>query len=46
MLLLDTNHLREFGKASEAGQRLFDRMEKSGEEVATTIVCIEEQARG
>jgi len=46
MLLLDTNHLREFGKASAVGQRLFDRLESSGEEVATTIVCIEEQARG
>ncbi len=46
MLLLDTNHLREFGKASAAGQRLFDRLDLSGDEVATCIVCVEEQARG
>jgi tRNA(fMet)-specific endonuclease VapC len=46
MLVLDTNHLREFGKGSEAGRRLMKRLDRANDEVATTIVCIEEQTRG
>lgn len=46
MLVLDTNHLREFGKASQLGVRLLGRLERSNQSVATTIVCIEEQTRG
>ncbi len=46
MLVLDTNHLREFDKGSSAGHRLMNRLNAATQEVATTIVCIEEQSRG
>jgi tRNA(fMet)-specific endonuclease VapC len=46
MLVLDTNHLREFGKASDAGVRLMERLDRANDDVVTTIICIEEQTRG
>lgn len=46
MLVLDTNHVREFAAGSEAGARLRDRIGLGSEETATTIVCAEETLRG
>ena len=46
MLILDTDHLSEFDRASPAGQRLRDRLLASGEDAAATIISVEEQLRG
>ena len=46
MLILDTDHLGEFDNASAAGARLNERLLASGEELAATIVSVEEQLRG
>lgn len=46
MLVLDTDHLAEFDDASAAGARLNERLLASGEELAATIVSVEEQLRG
>lgn len=48
MLVLDTTVLSilEWSATSPKAQRLLQRLENSGEKVATTIVCCEEQMRG
>ena len=48
MIVLDTDHLSELQRAgSRAGARLLARLEVSaGEEVAITIITVEEQIRG
>jgi tRNA(fMet)-specific endonuclease VapC len=46
VLILDTDHLSEFDRGSSTGERLGKRLIESGEEVATTIVAVEEQLRG
>ena len=46
MLVLDTNHLVEFDLASAYGAALKRRLASAQEELATTIVCAEEQLRG
>ena len=46
MLVLDTDHLGEFENASATGARLNERLLASGEELAATIVSVEEQLRG
>ena len=46
VLVLDTDHLVEFDEASAAGTRLKRRLLASGEEVAATIISVEEQFRG
>jgi len=46
MLILDTDHLTEIGRGLAPGARLVQRLDASGEEVATTIVAAEEQLRG
>ena len=46
VLILDTDHLSEFDRGSPAGERLAQRLIESGEEVAATIISVEEQLRG
>lgn len=46
MLLLDTNHLSELGFGSPRGLRLRDRLVQSREDLATSIINVEEQLRG
>ena len=46
MLVLDTDHLGEFDDASAAGARLNELLLDSREELAATIVSVEEQLRG
>ena len=46
MLVLDTDHLGEFDEASAAGARLKERLVAADEELAATIVSVEEQFRG
>jgi len=48
MLVLDTTVLSilEWSATSPKAQRLLQRLENSGQHVATTIVCCEEQMRG
>ena len=46
MLVLDTDHVSALGSASETSLALLERVRASGEEVATTIVTVEEQLRG
>ena len=48
MLVLDTTVLSilEWSATSPKAQRLLQRLEKSGHDVASTIVCCEEQMRG
>ena len=46
MLVLDTDHLVEFDEASDAGARLKERLKAADDEVAATIVSVEEQFRG
>lgn len=46
MLVLDTDHLGEFDDASVAGARLNERLLAAREELAATIVSVEEQLRG
>lgn len=46
MLVLDTNTLRDFLSASDRGVRLRSRMLESGENVALTVITIEESMRG
>ena len=47
MIILDTDHLIEFEKgSSDAAARLQSRLVASGDEIATTIVSIEEVLRG
>jgi tRNA(fMet)-specific endonuclease VapC len=46
LLVLDTAHVSSLGFASEVGAALLDRLSKAGQEVATTVVTVEEQLRG
>lgn len=46
MLVLDTDHLGEFDNGGPIGARLNERLLASGEDLAATIVSVEEQLRG
>lgn len=46
MLILDSEHVSEFIRATAAGQLLRAKLETTELETATTIVSIEEQFRG
>ncbi len=46
MLVLDTDHLVEFDRGSAVGAALQHKIDNAGEEVATTIISVEEQFRG
>ncbi|MEZ6063511.1 MAG: type II toxin-antitoxin system VapC family toxin [Planctomycetaceae bacterium] len=46
MLVLDTDHLIELDRASEAGAVLREKLEQSNQNIATTIISAEEQFRG
>ncbi len=46
VLVLDTDHLGEFDEASPAGARLKEHLLAAGEELAATIISVEEQFRG
>ena len=46
MLVLDTNHLREYSRGTTLGQKLAERLLDSTEDVVTTVVCAEEIQRG
>lgn len=46
MVVLDTDHLSEFDRASVVGAALKDRLRKTEHDVAITIASIEEQLRG
>ena len=46
MLVLDTDHLSELDRNSIAGKRLVERVRRSVDDVATTIVTAQEQLRG
>jgi tRNA(fMet)-specific endonuclease VapC len=46
VLVLDTDHLVEIDRGSALGAALMDKLDRSGEEVVTTIVSAEEQLRG
>ena len=46
MLVLDTDHLVEFDRGSDAGEVLRQRLESADEEITTTIISAEEQFRG
>ncbi len=44
MLVLDTDHLVEFDEASDAGARLKERLLAADQEIAATIISVEEIA--
>jgi tRNA(fMet)-specific endonuclease VapC len=46
LLVLDTDHVSILGFASQTAAALLDRLDRSGQEVATTIITVEEQLRG
>jgi len=46
VLVLDTDHLVEFDEGSAAGARLKKRLAAAGDEIAATIISVEEQFRG
>jgi len=46
LLVLDTDHVSILGLPSPAATALLERIDASGQEVATTIVTVEEQLRG
>jgi tRNA(fMet)-specific endonuclease VapC len=46
LLVLDTDHVSILGFASQTGAALLARVGASGQEVATTIITVEEQLRG
>jgi tRNA(fMet)-specific endonuclease VapC len=46
LLVLDTDHVSALGSASESSLALLERISASGQEVATTIITVEEQLRG
>ena len=46
MLVLDTDHLVEFDRGSDAGEILRQRLDSADEEITTTIISAEEQFRG
>jgi len=45
VLVLDTDHLVEFDEASAAGARLKEHLVAADEEIAATIISVEEQFR-
>jgi tRNA(fMet)-specific endonuclease VapC len=46
LLVLDTDHVSTLGHASPTGTALLERISQSGQDVATTIITVEEQLRG
>jgi tRNA(fMet)-specific endonuclease VapC len=46
MLILDTNHFREFAEQSVIGQRLIQRLDESKDEVFLTVITAEEALKG
>lgn len=46
MFLLDTNHLKELAYPTALGERLRGRLLKSGAQVFTTVITLEEELRG
>lgn len=46
MLILDTNHYREFVTQSEPGQRLAQRLDAAEEDVFLTVITAEEALKG
>jgi tRNA(fMet)-specific endonuclease VapC len=46
VLILDTDHLSEFDRGSDHGERLRARLVESNEEAVATIISAEEQLRG
>ena len=46
MLILDTDHFSEMMRSSASGLRLEQRLAATDQDVATTIITLEEQARG
>jgi tRNA(fMet)-specific endonuclease VapC len=46
LLVLDTDHVTALEIPSQAGTNLLQRLDASGQEVATTIITVEEQLRG
>jgi len=42
VLVLDTDHLVEFDRGSDAGEILRQRLENADDEIATTIISAEE----
>jgi tRNA(fMet)-specific endonuclease VapC len=46
LLVLDTDHVSTLGSPSQAGLELLERISASGQDVATTIITVEEQLRG
>jgi len=46
VLILDTDHLGEFDEGSAAGGRLKERLLAGRQELAATIISVEEQFRG
>jgi tRNA(fMet)-specific endonuclease VapC len=46
LLVLDTDHVSILGFASHTGATLLERIGASGQDVATTIITLEEQLRG
>ncbi|HWB07168.1 MAG TPA: type II toxin-antitoxin system VapC family toxin [Verrucomicrobiales bacterium] len=46
MVVLDTNHLTVLTKGGPRAQRLVARLEKSTQEVVTSVVCVEERIQG
>lgn len=46
MLVLDTDHLTALGYDTPLGQRLLTRLDQTGQEVATTVINVDEQLSG
>ena len=46
MLILDTDHFSEMIASSPSGLRVEQRLAAADQDVATTIITLEEQARG
>ena len=46
MLVLDSNHLQELGYRGILGLQLEARLQNSGDDSVTTVVCAEESLRG
>jgi tRNA(fMet)-specific endonuclease VapC len=46
VLVLDTDHLVEFDRGSDAGEVLRQRLDSADEVITTTIISAEEQFRG
>ena len=46
MLILDTDHLSALASERAVSVQLLARLANSGENVATTVVCVEEHVRG